>query len=86
MRDPMGWTLAIDYGTSNTAAAVALDGGAPQALLVDGAPRLASTVVLDADGELVVGRKAENLVAVRPEAVERAPETKARRRRDGDPR
>ena len=69
----MGWTLAIDYGTSNTAAAVALDGGAPQALLVDGAPRLASTVVLDADGELVVGRKAENLVAVRPEAVERAP-------------
>jgi actin-like ATPase involved in cell morphogenesis len=69
----MGWTLAIDYGTSNTAAAIALDGGAPQALLVDGAPRLSSLVVLDDDGTLVVGRKAENLVALRPEAVERAP-------------
>ena len=69
----MGWTLAIDYGTSNTAAAVALDGGAPRRCSSTACPGSASMVVLDADGELVVGRKAENLIAVRPEAVERAP-------------
>ncbi|MBN6035992.1 Hsp70 family protein [Amycolatopsis sp. 195334CR] len=50
--------LAVDFGTSNTVAAVRADGGPPRLLLFDGWPVLPSAVLRGRDGGLVVGREA----------------------------
>jgi actin-like ATPase involved in cell morphogenesis len=50
--------LAVDFGTSNTVAALRVDGGPARLLLFDGWPVLPSAVLRDRDGTLVVGQAA----------------------------
>lgn len=73
----MGWILAIDFGTTATAAAI--NDGDTQLIDVDGLSRLPSLVMLGEDGVPVVGSVAERQAASAPERVERTP-----KRRLGD--
>lgn len=72
-----GWILGIDFGTTATAAATA--NGQLDVVVVDGSPRVASTVVADDDGTLLTGTAAERQAVVAPERAERTP-----KRRMGD--
>jgi hypothetical protein len=65
--------LAIDFGTSNTVAALRVDGGAPRLLSVDGWPVLPSAVWLSPEGVLVVGRDAERPARLDPARFEPNP-------------
>lgn len=76
--EDMGWTLAVDFGTTATAAAV--HDGDTELLEIDGLSRLPSLVLLAADGEFVVGTAAGRQAASAPDRVERTP-----KRRLGDP-
>ena len=67
------WTLAIDFGTSFTAAAMRVGDRRPEILTLDGESRMPSLVLLNEDGELVVGRNAENQADINPERVVRTP-------------
>jgi hypothetical protein len=49
MTNPGAWVLAVDFGTTNTVAAVA-DAGGVEALVVDGRPVMPSAVFLHPDG------------------------------------
>lgn len=63
------WVLCVDFGTSNTVAAVAEPGGRPRVLTIDGAHAVPSAVYLDDDGAWGtwrVGRSAESTAAVDP--------------------
>jgi molecular chaperone DnaK (HSP70) len=78
------WTLAVDFGTSYTVAAVRVDGRTPQAIEIRGDRRVPSVVLVTDDGQssprIDVGRVAEDLSATRPGSVLRAP-----KRRLGEP-
>ena len=75
-----GWTLAVDFGTSFTVAAVRVDGRPPETIEIAGERRIPSIVLVDEDGAIYVGRVAEDLAASRPGRTLRAP-----KRRLGDP-
>ncbi len=66
------WGLAIDYGTSFTAAAIS-SGDGLEVLEVEDARRFPSSVLAAEDGTLVVGRGALNQARRFPEAFERSP-------------
>jgi len=68
-----GWSLAIDFGTSNTTAAMAADGGTPVVLEVENSCYLPSAVYAAEGGELLTGRAAVRQGVVFPDRVERAP-------------
>ena len=72
------WTLAIDYGTSYTAAAVGR-GSEIELLYFNGVPRLPSLVLRNPDGTLLVGTTAEHEGQISPDRLLRAP-----KRRLGD--
>ena len=74
------WTLAIDFGTSFTVAAVKHDGRPPQAIDIDGDRRMPTVVHVDDDGTIHIGRVADDLASARPGQTLRAP-----KRRLGDP-
>ena len=63
----MGYRLGIDVGTTNTVAAVAVD-GAPAAMvtLSDGLPELPSLVFVTDDGQLLVGSDAARAAEADP--------------------
>lgn len=65
--------IAIDFGTSNTCAAVSLRGAAPQVVVVDGAPLVPSAVYAAPDGTLFVGHDAERQAAIDPSRYEPSP-------------
>ncbi|MFB9906673.1 Hsp70 family protein [Allokutzneria oryzae] len=66
--------LSVDFGTSNTVAAVRTAPGLPPRLLsVDGWPVLPSAVWLAPDGNLVVGRDAERQARLDPSRYEPNP-------------
>ncbi|MCP3799422.1 Hsp70 family protein [Allokutzneria sp. A3M-2-11 16] len=66
--------LSVDFGTSNTVAAVRTAPGLPPRLLsVDGWPVLPSAVWLAPNGELVVGRDAERQARLDPSRYEPNP-------------
>ncbi len=67
------WSLAIDFGTSNTTAAMAADGGTPVVLEVENSRYLPSAVYAADGGELLTGRAAVRQGVVFPDRVERAP-------------
>jgi hypothetical protein len=67
-----GSVLGIDFGTSNTAAALHR-GGQPVPLLFDGSPLLPSAICLAPDASLLVGRDAERMAGVAPERFEPNP-------------
>lgn len=66
------WTLAVDFGTSFTTAAVRVDGRV-EMLEVENSRYLPSLVMVEEDGQIVVGRHAVNRAAMFPERVERTP-------------
>jgi WD40 repeat protein/tetratricopeptide (TPR) repeat protein len=68
-----GWSLAIDFGTSNTTAAMAADGGTPVPLEVENSRYLPSAVYAADGGELLTGRAAVRQGGVFPDRLERAP-------------
>jgi WD40 repeat protein/actin-like ATPase involved in cell morphogenesis/Flp pilus assembly protein TadD len=67
------WSLAIDFGTSNTTAAMAADGGKPVVLEVENSRYLPSAVYVTEGGELLTGRSAIRQGVVFPDRLERAP-------------
>jgi hypothetical protein len=68
------WYLAIDFGTTNTAAAVVTDGSAvPVGFGPSQLSRMPSGVFLRPDGSLLVGLEAERQGALHPERYESAP-------------
>ena len=58
--------VAVDFGTSSTAAVVSLRGGPPQVVVVDGAPLVPSAVYAAPDGTVFVGQEAERQAAIDP--------------------
>jgi len=69
----VSWVLAVDFGTSNTTAAFADDGGVPQLLQVENSQYLPSVVVADGEGNLLTGKAASRQAMVYPERTERVP-------------
>jgi molecular chaperone DnaK (HSP70) len=69
----VSWVLAVDFGTSNTTAAFADDGGAPQLLQVENSQYLPSVVVADGEGNLLTGKVADRQAVMYPERAERVP-------------
>jgi molecular chaperone DnaK (HSP70) len=67
------WALAIDFGTSFTTGAVAVDGGAPAVVEVENSRYFPSIVVVDSAGQLLTGRAAVSQAAVYPERTVRVP-------------
>ncbi len=67
-----GGGLAVDYGTSFTAAAVTYGDGVVEVVEVEDARWLASAVLVGEDG-LLVGKAAVNQARRRPERFERCP-------------
>lgn len=65
--------LAIDFGTSNTVAALRLAGGASWLVTIDGSPLLPSSVYLSIDGSLVVGHDADRQAGIDPSRYEPNP-------------
>ena len=78
-----GWVLAIDFGTTSTAVAMAVDGRV-ELVEIDGAPRMPSMVFWREGtgghtGRLVLGEEADTQSSRAPWALERTP-----KRRIGD--
>lgn len=73
--------LSIDFGTSNTVVALAVDGQAPRTLTFDASPLLPSAVFLGADGSVTVGREAQRQARLDPSRYEPNPK---RRIDDGE--
>ena len=71
-----GWSLAVDFGTSNTAAAYRLDGGPSRAVrLTDQSDQMPSAVLATPDG-IKVGLEAVRSAQIWPEAFEAAPKSR----------
>ena len=68
-----GIRLGIDFGTSNTVAALRLPGREARPLLFDGSPLLPSAVCADAGGHLLVGRDALHAATSDPASFEPHP-------------
>ena len=73
--------LAIDFGTSNTVAAVSVDGAPPRLLTIDGSPLVPSSIYLAEDGTIAVGRDADRQARIDPSRYEPNPK---RRIDDGE--
>ncbi|WP_156757898.1 type VII secretion-associated protein [Actinokineospora pegani] len=69
----MGLRVAVDFGTSSTCVAIAVDGREPQVVVIDGQPLLRSAVYVGADGTLFVGQEAERQAALDPSRYEPHP-------------
>lgn len=65
--------LAIDFGTSNTAAVLRRSDGRVEPLLFDGSPLLPSAVCAQTDGTLLTGRAAMHSARFAPERFEPNP-------------
>jgi molecular chaperone DnaK (HSP70) len=65
--------LAVDFGTSNTAAVLRRNGGRAEPVLVDGSPLLASAVFVQSDRTLLIGRDAILSARLAPERFEPNP-------------
>jgi len=69
----MGWTVALDFGTTATAAAVGGDGGPVSPLMLsDGNSTVSSSVFVDG-GQVLVGAEADNTAEMRLDAYEPTP-------------
>jgi hypothetical protein len=73
--------LAIDFGTSNTVAALSVDDQAPRTVTFDASPLLPSAVFVAPDGTVVTGREAQRQARLDPTRYEANPK---RRIDDGE--
>jgi hypothetical protein len=71
--EPTAYRLGIDFGTSNTVAAMAWPDGPSRFLLFDGTPVLPSAVCGQPSGVLLVGRDAVNAAPAYPDRFEPYP-------------
>ncbi|MFF5229366.1 PQQ-binding-like beta-propeller repeat protein [Dactylosporangium sp. NPDC000521] len=67
------WELAIDFGTSNTTAAVRTPDGRIEVVEVDNSRYVPSVVYLEHDGTMLAGQRASARAAQFPERAERLP-------------
>ena len=74
------WVLGIDFGTSFTVAAQRIGPRSPEVIELGGERRMPSVLVIDPQGNTVVGRAAENLSTAHPNRTIRAPKSRL-----GDP-
>lgn len=65
--------VAVDFGTSNTCAAMSVSGAGAQVVTVDGAALLPSAVYAAPDGQLFVGQEAQRQAAIDPARYEPHP-------------
>jgi hypothetical protein len=65
--------LSVDLGTSNTVAALAINGQPPRVVEVDGSATMPSALFADEDGTLLVGRDAERRARLNPARYEPNP-------------
>ena len=71
------WVLAVDFGTSSTAAAIGRDGGAELVGVDGGLPRMLSNVFWhESTGRLLLGDVADHASAQAPWCFERSPKVK----------
>jgi actin-like ATPase involved in cell morphogenesis len=70
------FVLAVDFGTSYTMAAARIGDRAPEVIEIAGERRVPSVIVLDTDGDVLVGRTADDLAATSPGRVLRAPKSR----------
>ena len=80
MRIVEPWVLGIDFGTSFTVAAQRIGPRSPEVIELGGERRMPSVLVIDPQGNTVVGRAAENLSTAHPNRTIRAPKSRL-----GDP-
>ncbi len=73
---PRSWTLAVDFGTTATVAAIAEGLDRPLILEIGGERRMPSVVFIDEDGSIVVGQAAAGLAVSRPDRAIRAPKSR----------
>lgn len=70
------FVLAVDFGTSYTVAAARIGNRAPEVIEIAGERRVPSVIVVDTDGDVIVGRTADDLAATSPGRVLRAPKSR----------
>ncbi|WP_238011117.1 Hsp70 family protein [Dactylosporangium sp. AC04546] len=70
---PGGFVVGIDLGTSNTVAVIRSPDGRRRPVLFDGAPLMPSSVFLQDNGQLAVGRDAQRLAQLDPGRYEPNP-------------
>ncbi|WP_432840665.1 Hsp70 family protein [Dactylosporangium sp. CA-092794] len=70
---PGGYVVGIDLGTSNTVAVIRSPDGRRRPVLFDGAPLMPSSVFLQDNGQLAVGRDAQRLAQLDPGRYEPNP-------------
>ncbi|MDQ1058390.1 actin-like ATPase involved in cell morphogenesis [Arthrobacter globiformis] len=73
MTEGIPWRLAIDFGTSNTAAAVAQDGGGVVVLRLGARSDAIPSCVAAYNGEIVTGEAALRIAGIYPAAFEPTP-------------
>jgi molecular chaperone DnaK (HSP70) len=70
---PQRHALGVDFGTSNTVAALRWPDGRARPILIDGSPLLPSAVFAERDGQLIVGRDAVHSARLDPARFEPSP-------------
>ena len=70
------WILAIDFGTSYTVGVAKLPGRPAEVIEVAGDRRVPSVVVVEPDGNVLVGKAADDLSSSNPAGTLRAPKTR----------
>ncbi len=73
---PQPWILSIDFGTSYTLVAAKLGDRTPEVVEVGGERRMPSVVMVEATGNVVVGRTADDLSGSNPGNTLRAPKNR----------
>jgi molecular chaperone DnaK (HSP70) len=68
-----GWSLAVDFGTTFTTAALVSDDGRASVLELDGSSKIPSAIGVDEDDHVVVGLASGDEAGWDPERVERNP-------------
>ncbi len=70
------WILSIDFGTSYTLVAAKVGDRAPEVVEIGGDRRMPSVVMVEAAGDIVVGRTADDLSGSNPTSTLRAPKNR----------
>ena len=70
------WILSIDFGTSYTSVAAKVGDRVPEVIEIGGDRRMPSVVLVEAGGNIVLGRTADDLSGSNPAGTLRAPKNR----------
>ena len=73
---PQPWILSIDFGTSYTLVAAKQGDRSPEVVEIGGERRMPSVVMVETNGNIVVGRTADDLSGANPTSTLRAPKNR----------